>query len=380
MIQDRLREYIGGIKEESVMKRITAMILAGVLMAGSFGTVKAADFSDGVSVQTNRYVDDDLEYSVSAGEDTLTETVEKNNVDVKDSVLTGFEKALVFYPNTFYDFKVIGAGTQNAAPTAGDVRWIPLYWSLSSNPQEKNKFMLWKIGSVKGVYTDTEQAYDLYVFFQKEVYSGEIWEKGDAVEPVRYQFSAAPLSNKNENTYTIGGINYKISGKREVCVTGLKTKMSTVQIPASVSINGSSYQVTSVGQKAFYGNKKITGVVIGNNVTKIGKQAFGQCENLKTVRFGKKVDTISGSAFANCGKLTGFTLPASLKRIDAKAFYKCASVKTVKINSKKIESVGQKAMMINKKVTIKLPEKYAKKYQKLLKASGVYTGTKFVKF
>ena len=32
--------------------------------------------------------------------------------DVKESVVQGFEKALVFYPNTFYDFKVIGAGTQ----------------------------------------------------------------------------------------------------------------------------------------------------------------------------------------------------------------------------------------------------------------------------
>ena len=29
--------------------------------------------------------------------------------DVKESVVQGFEKALVFYPRTFYDFKVIGA-------------------------------------------------------------------------------------------------------------------------------------------------------------------------------------------------------------------------------------------------------------------------------
>lgn len=36
--------------------------------------------------------------------------------NVNESVVQGFENALVFYPNTFYDFKVIGAGTQNNNP------------------------------------------------------------------------------------------------------------------------------------------------------------------------------------------------------------------------------------------------------------------------
>ena len=55
--------------------------------------------------------------------------------DVKESVVQGFEKALVFYPNTFYDFKVIGAGTQNNNPGEGDVRWVPVsYTHLTDDP------------------------------------------------------------------------------------------------------------------------------------------------------------------------------------------------------------------------------------------------------
>lgn len=363
-----------------MMKKIAAILLAGVLATGSISTVDAADFSDGISVQSDRYVDENFEYSWSAKENRLIDIDANSNVDVNDSIVLGLENSLVFYPNTFYDFKVIGAGTQNDSPVTGDVRWIPLYWSQSLRPQEKDKFTLWKIGSQKGVYTDTELAFDLYVFFQKEIFSGEVWEKSDTVESVRYQFSAAPLADKNDNTYAIGGINYKISGKNEVCVTGLAAEISTVRIPASVNINKSSYKVTSVGQKAFYGNKKITSVIIGNNVTEIGKQAFYQCESLRKVRFGTKLDTIGSSAFAKCRDLRSFTLPASLKRIDTKAFYQCAAVKTVKISSIKIESVGQKAMAVNKSVSLKLPKKSFKKYQTLIKASGVYPKTKFVKF
>ena len=81
--------------------------------------------------------------------------------DVKESVVQGFEKALVFYPNTFYDFKVIGAGTQNNNPGEGDVRWVPVGWSMSSNPSTWNTS--WKIGAKSGIYTDAEKAYTIYI-------------------------------------------------------------------------------------------------------------------------------------------------------------------------------------------------------------------------
>ena len=362
------------------MKRLAAIILAGTLAMGSFSTVGAAEFSDGRNARTEMYFDDNFEHSYSAGDD-LTSAIEENRgVDVKDSIVMGFENALVFYPNTFYDFKVIGAGTQNAAPVSGDVRWIPLYWSMSSNPQENGKFMTWKIGAVKGIYTEQERAYDIFVFFRKEIYTGEVWEMQDDVESARYQFRAAPLTDKNENTYSIGGINYKISEKKEASVTGLAQNLSVVQIPSTVSINGTSYKVTTVEQKAFCRNKEITNVVIGNNVTNIDKYAFYQCTNLKTVRFGRKVSQIGNNAFAQCRNLRSFSLPASLKRIGVTAFCKCASVKTVKINSTALESVGQRGLAVNNAVTLKLPKRLFAKYQKMIKTSRVYSKTRFVKF
>ena len=57
---------------------------------------------------------------------------------VTESKVQGFENALTFYPGTFYDFRAIGAGTDNVDPHEGDVRWVPQYWSMSANPSSKD--------------------------------------------------------------------------------------------------------------------------------------------------------------------------------------------------------------------------------------------------
>lgn len=114
---------------------------------------------------------------------------------VTESKVQGFENALTFYPGTFYDFRAIGAGTDNTDPHEGDVRWVPQYWSMSANPSAKDMHTTWKIGAAKGIYKDTETTYDIYVFFQKEVYSGTEWQaQSGIIESVRYQFKAAPLA------------------------------------------------------------------------------------------------------------------------------------------------------------------------------------------
>lgn len=113
--------------------------------------------------------------------------------DINKSVIQGFENALVFYPNTFYEFRVIGAGTQNSNPGQGDVRWVPVGWStVSANPTSWKT--TWKIGAEKGIYTDKEVAYSMYVRFRKDVYDGSNWQETDSYEVLTYQFKAAPLS------------------------------------------------------------------------------------------------------------------------------------------------------------------------------------------
>ncbi|WP_418415375.1 hypothetical protein [Blautia sp.] len=112
--------------------------------------------------------------------------------DVKESVVQGLDEAIQFYPNQFYEFTVIGAGTTNQDPNEGDVKWVPVYWSTAANPTQSQMHTAWKIGSGKGINKDA--TYNLYVFFQKYVYTGGQWQKTDTIESAVYQFKSAKLT------------------------------------------------------------------------------------------------------------------------------------------------------------------------------------------
>ena len=182
------------------------------------------------------------------------------------------------------------------------------------------------------------------------------------------------------DVYSVGDLKYKVTGAKEVSVIGLAKEEVEIKIPSAVSISGKAYKVTSVQAKAFYQNEDIVSIAIGNNVIYIGKYAFYQCPNLETVKFGKRVSVISTCAFTQCSNLDNVTLPSSIRRIGAKAFYQCTSIKVLKINGSVLEYVGKKGLAVNKTVTLRLPKKVYTKYKKLIKVSGVYSKTKFVKF
>lgn len=182
------------------------------------------------------------------------------------------------------------------------------------------------------------------------------------------------------DVYSVGDLKYKVTGAKEVSVIGLAKEEVEIKIPSAVSISGKAYKVTSVQAKAFYQNEDIVSIAIGNNVIYIGKYAFYQCPNLETVKFGKRVSVISTCAFTQCSNLDNVTLPSSIRRIGAKAFYQCTSIKILKINGSVLEYVGKKGLAVNKTVTLRLPKKVYTKYKKLIKVSGVYSKTKFVKF
>lgn len=126
---------------------------------------------------------------------------------VSDSRVYGLDDPLEFYPNTFYEFRVVGAGTDNDNPGEQDVKWVPLYWSTSANPSDSQKHSAWKIGSAKGINKDA--TYNLYVFFQKYVYTGGQWQETDTIESAVYQFRSAKLTPTGtpgaDGTYGTGG-------------------------------------------------------------------------------------------------------------------------------------------------------------------------------
>ena len=98
--------------------------------------------------------------------------------------------------------------------------------------------------------------------------------------------------------FEVDGIYYNITSQADktVAVTyqgGWAGSYSgEVKIPESVTYNGNSYSVTSIGYEAFYRCKSLTSVEIPNSVTSIGSSAFEDCKSLTSVEIGNSVTSI----------------------------------------------------------------------------------------
>ena len=84
-----------------------------------------------------------------------------------------------------------------------------------------------------------------------------------------------------------------------------------VVIPSSVTNNGTTYSVTSIGDAAFFNCSSLTSVTIPNSVTSIGELAFSGCSGLTSVTIPNSVTSIGGRAFDHCSSLTSMTIEMS---------------------------------------------------------------------
>lgn len=91
-------------------------------------------------------------------------------------------------------------------------------------------------------------------------------------------------------------------------------KVKSVTIPKTITYNGYTYKVTSILQGALSGYTKLTKVVIGEEVTTIPQYTFYGSTKLKTVKIkSKKIKSIGRLAFYNINKKAVVYVPKSKK-------------------------------------------------------------------
>lgn len=89
--------------------------------------------------------------------------------------------------------------------------------------------------------------------------------------------------------------------------------------------------LTSVGDLAFFGCKKLTAVVLPDSVERVGDFAFMDCTGMTLLDLGSGLRTVGEAAFSDCYALRSLELPDSLQSIGMKSFYRCESITTVTI-------------------------------------------------
>ena len=131
-----------------------------------------------------------------------------------------------------------------------------------------------------------------------------------------------------------GGICYIVGENNTVSVTSTDKKYSgDVVLPDQVTYNEISYQVTSIGNNAFYSCYDLTSITMPNSITLIDYSAFENCRSLGAVIIPNNVTTIGSAAFSNCSGLTSITFPNSLTTIGSYAFRDCSNLTSVVIGN-----------------------------------------------
>ena len=139
--------------------------------------------------------------------------------------------------------------------------------------------------------------------------------------------------------------------------------LDSIFIPAKVRIDGKVYDVTSIGDGAFYGCSKLTSINIPEGVSSIGHEAFSGCSKLKSINIPESVTFISDSAFVYCDNLDpklliynngtncygwvgskdsciNVVIPSGVKSIGDNAFSGCSKLTSISI-PESVTSIGE---------------------------------------
>ena len=138
-----------------------------------------------------------------------------------------------------------------------------------------------------------------------------------------------------------GDLCYNITSDSTVEVTYQRKQSSdnyrgltSATIPESITYNGTTYRVTSIGECAFWSCSGLTSITISNSVTSIGRVAFNGCRGLTSITIGNSVTSIGWNAFSGCSGLTSITIPNSVTSIGNNAFEGCSGLTSVVWNAK----------------------------------------------
>ena len=113
---------------------------------------------------------------------------------------------------------------------------------------------------------------------------------------------------------------------------------TSVKIPASVS---------EIGKGAFYDCFELKTVVFeeGSQLKALGDSVFVDCGNLETVELPSGITKIGVGAFASCGSLKEFTIPSDVETIGKMAFAFCVKLEKITI-PKSVKKIGQAAFAL----------------------------------
>lgn len=133
-------------------------------------------------------------------------------------------------------------------------------------------------------------------------------------------------------SFMVDSIYYDIEGTNAVVTyrwLNKPTYTGNLTIPETVTYNGTTYPVTTIGRTACYLCDELTSVTIPNSVTLIDLDAFRGCSSLASIDIPNTVTQIGGGAFGECSSLTSVFIPATVTKLGVNPFLGCSGLESI---------------------------------------------------
>ena len=86
---------------------------------------------------------------------------------------------------------------------------------------------------------------------------------------------------KVEDTFVIDDVQYHVlENGTTVEISKFLGNASSLMIPSSITANGTTYEVTKIGDSSFENHTELISIVLPNSISIIGKKAFKGCTSL----------------------------------------------------------------------------------------------------
>lgn len=176
--------------------------------AQSFTVKGAVTLPDGV--------DNDNKVELVAYVKVNVEAYTPKKASADNNKITGIEHNGVYTTQSKISFTAVGAGMDNSSPKKGDIRYIPLNWTvINTNTWDEAPYTACFGLAKSGDYT-------LKVVFQQQQYNGESWKNTDAQDTKQVAFSITKVKVTAPGTNVTPTANQKKS---------VRTNDATVILP-----------------------------------------------------------------------------------------------------------------------------------------------------
>lgn len=133
---------------------------------------------------------------------------------------------------------------------------------------------------------------------------------------------------------------------------GFGAYTGSVTIPESVTFDGITYNVVSIGEDAFAESTRLTKISIPESIVTIGRKAFYSCSRLRELVLPNSVTSIGELAFYHCVKLQSINIPAAVGVIGSKAFMLCGGLTELTVDESNTQYSSENNIIYNKEKTL----------------------------